>query len=59
MASVKVNYGKNGEIISYRLRADLGRDPNGKQVIQTKTIKSTGKQTPAKELKAMQREADQ
>ena len=45
MASVKVNYGKNGEIISYRLRADLGRDPNGKQVIQTKTIKSTGKQT--------------
>lgn len=58
MASVKVNYGKDGSIVSYRLRADLGRDSDGKQIIKTQTVKSAGG-TPAKELKAMQRRADE
>ena len=58
MASVKVNYGKDGKIVSYRLRADLGRDANGKQIIRTRTEKASKKMTPAKELKAMQQLAE-
>ena len=59
MASVKVNYGKDGKIVSYRLRADLGRDANGKQLIRTRTERASEKMTPAKALKAMQRLADE
>lgn len=58
MASVKVNYGKDGKIVSYRLRADLGRDANGKQIIKTRTEKASKKMTPAKALKAMQQLAE-
>lgn len=58
MASVKANKDKDGNTISYRLRADLGRDEFGKRNLATKTIKPPVGLTPAKALKAVQAEAD-
>ena len=58
MASVKPNYNKAGEIISYRFRACIGRDELGKQQFATKTVDVPVGLTPAKALKRMQTEAD-
>lgn len=59
MASVKPNYNKAGEIISYRFRACLGRDDyTGKQEFTTKTVPAPLNLTPAKALKKMQVLAD-
>lgn len=59
MASVKPNYNKAGEIISYRFRACIGRDEiTGKQEFATKTVDAPVGLTPAKALKRMQTEAD-
>ena len=59
MANVKANYNKNGEIISYRFRACIGRDElTGKQEFASKTVPAPVGLTPAKALKKMQTEAD-
>lgn len=58
MASVKPNYNKSGEIISYRFRACVGRDELGKQEFVTKTVNAPVGLTPGKALKQMQTEAD-
>ena len=57
MASVRINRNTQGEIISYRWRACLGRDAEGKQRWATQTVLPLG-MTPAKELKEMQARAD-
>lgn len=57
MASVRINRNTQGEIISYRWRACLGRDADGKQRWTTQTVLPLG-MTPAKELKEMQVRAD-
>ncbi len=38
MAAIKENVGKDGKIISYRVRACVGRDGAGKQVWRSVTI---------------------
>lgn len=58
MASVKPNYNKSGNIISYRFRACVGRNEKGKQIFSTKTVEPPADLTPAKALKKMQTEAD-
>lgn len=58
MASVKINRDKDGKIISYRVRAQLGYDESGKEKTSTKTIKPPEGLTPARALKAVQAEAD-
>ena len=59
MASVKPNYNKEGQIISYRFRACVGRNEfTGKQEFATKTVLPPVGLTPAKALKRMQTEAD-
>lgn len=58
MASIKLNKDGSGKIISYRFRACIGRDDQGKQIFVTKTEKADSSLTPAKELKEMQRKAD-
>ena len=59
MASVKPNYNKNGETISYRFFAYIGIDElTGKEKLVTKTVKAPVGLTPAKALKKMQTEAD-
>ena len=59
MASVKPNYNKDGQIISYRFRACVGRNEfTGKQEFATKTVLPPVGLTPAKALKRMQTEAD-
>jgi integrase len=59
MASVKQNRNKDGDIISYRFRACLGRDDLGKQLFKTKTVDPPKGLTPAKALKQMKLDADQ
>ena len=59
MASVKANYNKKGEVISYRFFAYNGIDENtGKEKLVTKTVKAPVGLTPAKVMKKMQTEAD-
>lgn len=58
MASVKPNTNKDGEIISYRWRACLGRDDLGNQKFATKTVPAPQNMTPGKALKEMKRQAD-
>lgn len=59
MASVKPNYNKQGDIISYRFRACIRRDEaTNKQIFATKTVEVPSGLTPAKALKKMQTEAD-
>lgn len=59
MASIKPNYNKNGDIISYRFRACIGRDETtGKQEFATKTVAAPVGVTPGRALKRMQTEAD-
>ena len=58
MASIKINKNAAGDIVSYRLRADLGRDPSGKQIVKTMTIKRDPSITPARELKLIRRKAE-
>lgn len=59
MASYKENYSKKtGKLLSFRLRADLGRDASGKQIVKTKTIPAPANMTLAKARKAAQKEAD-
>ena len=56
MASIKENVGKKGHI-SYRFTTYLGRDPNGKQIIKTKTWHPPSNLTPTKARKAAEKEA--
>lgn len=59
MANVKANYNKEGQIISYRFRACIGRDETtGKQLFATKTVPAPVDMTPGKAMKRMQTEAD-
>ena len=58
MASIKTNYDKDGNIISYRFRACVGRDEDYKQVWRTCTIQRPDGLTPAKERKEVERLAD-
>lgn len=59
MASVKPNYNKKGEIISYRFRACIERDETtGKQKFATKTVPAPVGITLGKALKRMQTEAN-
>ena len=60
MASVKENFSqKTGKLLSFRLRADLGRGLDGRQIVKTKTIPAPAGLTPAKARKMAQREADE
>jgi integrase len=62
MASISANKGKNGDIISYRFRACIGRDEMGKQKFASKTVKVEGafaEMTPKKLEKSMQLAADE
>lgn len=58
MASVAERRNKSGEIISYRVRACLGRDESYRQIWRTKTFPRPEGLTPAKERKEIQRQAD-
>lgn len=59
MASVKPNFGKDGKtIISYRIRACVGRDEKGVQQFISKTVKPPIDLTPARALKKVQADAD-
>ena len=59
MASVKINYAKDGRtIISYRVRACIGRDEKGKQILISRTVEPPLGLTPAKALKKVQSDAD-
>ena len=59
MASVKINYGKDGKtILSYRVRACVGRDEKGKQILISRTVEPPLDLTPAKALKKVQADAD-
>ena len=58
MATVKINTDKTGKTISYRFRACVGRTKDGKQKWATKTVPPLGL-TPKKEMKEMQRQADE
>ena len=60
MESITENYSKKtGKLSSFRLRADLGRDADGKQIIKTKTIPVPAGLTPARARKAAQDEANE
>ncbi len=60
MASVKPNYAKDGKtVISYRVRACIGRDEAGKQILISKTVEPPIGLTPKKALKAVQNDADE
>ncbi|MBR3098789.1 MAG: site-specific integrase [Clostridia bacterium] len=59
MASVKPNYNKAKEIISYRFRACIGRDAQGKQKMISKTVDAPIGLSPAKAMKRMQAEAEE
>jgi len=56
MASIQEKV-KNGKIVSFRFRACLGRDENGKQVFRTKTWIPNAGLTKAKSRKAATVEA--
>ncbi len=58
MANPKPYYGKNGKIISYRVRICLGRDEKNRQVFASKTFPRPEGLTPAREKKEIQRLAD-
>ena len=61
MASIKANMNADGKVISYRFRACVGRDENGRQQWITKTQKVTDEYselTPKKLEKTMQTLAD-
>lgn len=58
MASVVAKKNKDGEVISYKMMACVGRDEQYKQVWRTKTIKPLGL-TPVRERKEVQRIADE
>ena len=58
MATVKVNFAKDGKtIISYRFRACIGRDAQGKQIFSSKTVEPPVGLTPARALKEMKTQA--
>ena len=58
MAHVKVNYNKDGKIISYRFYASIQDEVTGKNQIANKTVPAPAGLTPARALKQMQMEAD-
>jgi integrase len=58
LATIKANKNKDGKIVSYRFRALVGTDEQGKQVRITTTIKRPEGLTPAKEKKEVERQAD-
>ena len=58
MATIKANKGKNGEIISYRIRGYIGLDERGNQIRVTCTIPRPEGLTPKKEEKEVKRLAD-
>ncbi len=60
MATIKANKNKNGEVISYRVRACVGRDEHtAKQVWRTVTIPRPDGLTPKREQKEIARLADE
>lgn len=59
MASIKTNANKAGEIISYRFRACVGRDPaTGKQIWRTTTYPKPEGLSPKAERRAVERAAE-
>ena len=58
MATILEKTNKRGELVSYKLMCCVGRDDSGKQVWRTKTIKRPEGLTPAKELKEVNRLAN-
>ena len=58
MATIDKNRNAQGEVVSYRLRACVGRDDQGKQVWRTCTIPRPEGLTPKKEEKEIERQAD-
>lgn len=58
MASIDIKRNKQGEIISYRIRACVGRDDSYKQIWRTCTIPRPEGLTPARERKEVERQAD-
>lgn len=58
MATIDKKTNAQGEVISYRLRACVGRDDQGKQVWRTCTIPRPEGLTPKKEEKEVERQAD-
>lgn len=59
MATVKPNYSKNGELISYRWRACLNDNLGDGYKRVSRTVPAPKGLTPGKALKQMQHEADQ
>ncbi len=58
MATIDKKTNAQGEVVSYRLRACVGRDDQGKQVWRTCTIPRPEGLTPKKEEKEIERQAD-
>lgn len=58
MANITPRKNKDGKVISYRVRACVGRDEIDRQIFRTTTIQSPGL-TPAKEMKEVKRLADE
>ena len=59
MAAIKENRNAKGEIISYRIRACVGRDAQNKQVWRTTTLPRPEGLTPKKEENEIKRQADE
>ena len=55
MASIKENRNKDGQIVSYRFRACIGRDDAYRQIWRSVTIDRPSGMTPAKERKEIER----
>ncbi|MCR4606417.1 MAG: site-specific integrase [Oscillospiraceae bacterium] len=58
MATIKANKNKDGDVISYRVRACIGRDGYNKQIWRTCTIERPEGLTPKKEEKEVIRLAE-
>lgn len=58
MASITEKRGRDGDIISYRFRACVGRDASDRQIWRTATVKRPEGFTPARERKEVERLAD-
>lgn len=55
MASIKENYNKSGQLISYRVRVCVGRDDFGRQITKTRTIQRPANLSKTREQKAVLR----
>ena len=57
MASIKTNFGNDGNIVSYRVRVCVGRDAADKQIWRTRTFPRPEGLTPKREQKEIERQA--